>query len=306
MKKLSILVGFLFFSIHLIGQYQIGLVPRVSPDRSVYEKIAFTEIELKYGSPRVKAREIWGDLVPYGEVWRAGANEATTIEFSEDVIIQGLPLKQGKYAFFVIPGENNIWTIIFNSEHRQWGAYNYDDSKDVLRAEVEAYNSEYAEELNYNILGLDYEYGLITLAWETKKVEIELKTNYLQVLRNKLQDKLSKSAENIHWVAYLQAAEFLLLENRELEQALEWIEASEKGSKNKGEWHHQYYPKEYVLGHMYWTKASILAQMGDFKVALRYVNKMKRLKNQDSFYSQENQYGDLDFFIQEWEAQLGN
>ena len=90
------------------------------------------QIEIKYGSPAVKGREIWGGLVPLGKVWRTGANEATTFEINEDVLINGSEVKAGKYALFTIPGKTE-WTFILNSVAEQWGAYRYDESKDVLR-----------------------------------------------------------------------------------------------------------------------------------------------------------------------------
>lgn len=106
-----------------------------SPLKQLSGVIDGVELTITYGSPAAKDRVLWGELVPYDEVWRTGANEATTIEFGSDVMIEGQPLAAGKYAFFTIPGEND-WTLIFNTESEQWGAYNYQEAQDALRAKV--------------------------------------------------------------------------------------------------------------------------------------------------------------------------
>lgn len=108
---------------------------RPSPLRQVSGAVGDVNIAMEYGSPSVKGRVIYGDLVPYNEVWRTGANEATTIEFSKDAQVEGKPIKAGKYGLFTIPGKDK-WVIVFNSVWDQWGAYDYDQSKDVLRVEV--------------------------------------------------------------------------------------------------------------------------------------------------------------------------
>lgn len=106
-----------------------------SPLKQLTGSIDGVEVTVTYGSPAAKGRALWGELVPYAEVWRTGANEATTIEFSGDVLIEDQPLAAGKYSFFTIPGEND-WTLIFNTISDQWGAYQYEEAKDALRAKV--------------------------------------------------------------------------------------------------------------------------------------------------------------------------
>ena len=93
------------------------------------------KITIDYSQPAVKGRTIGKDIAPYGQVWRTGANEATTFEVNRDVKVEGQPLKAGKYGLFTIPGENE-WTIIFNKEPNQWGAFKYDEKLDVLRVKV--------------------------------------------------------------------------------------------------------------------------------------------------------------------------
>lgn len=104
-----------------------------SPMKEMRTKMGEETLIVNYGSPSVKDREVWGSLVPFDAVWRTGANEATTFESSADLKIQGQDLPAGKYGLFTIPTKDGDWTVIFNSTWEQWGAYEYDESKDVLR-----------------------------------------------------------------------------------------------------------------------------------------------------------------------------
>lgn len=106
-----------------------------SPLRQVTANIEGVPVTITYGSPAKKGRTLWGDLVAYDEVWRTGANDATTFEVAEAVTIEGQTLPAGKYALFTIPGADD-WTIIFNEKFNQWGAYNYDPELDVMRVKV--------------------------------------------------------------------------------------------------------------------------------------------------------------------------
>src|SRR2546423_12871009 len=106
-------------------------LPRVSPNSTLTQSVGLTDITIKYSRPGVKGRPIWGSLVPYDTIWRTGANEATTISFSDDVMINGQKLAKGNYALFTIPGKDQ-WSVGFNSQAEQWGAFNHDKSKDVL------------------------------------------------------------------------------------------------------------------------------------------------------------------------------
>ncbi len=125
-------------------------------------------VALEYGRPKVKGREIWGGLVPYGEVWRTGANEATTITISDDVTIEGEPLAAGKYSLFTIPGENE-WTVIFNKVANQWGHFRYDAGEDALRVTVEPNEGEFVEELDFVIDG-----SSVVLRWENLTVSFDV------------------------------------------------------------------------------------------------------------------------------------
>ena len=106
-----------------------------SPPFKIKDKIGSVDVEINYNSPRVRDRVIWDELVPYNQVWRTGANEATRIKISKDILIYDSPVKKGEYSFFTIPNKES-WIVIFNNVPNQWGTYDYDSSKDVLRLKV--------------------------------------------------------------------------------------------------------------------------------------------------------------------------
>jgi Protein of unknown function (DUF2911) len=123
-------------------------------------------IVLEYGRPSVKERTIWGGLVPYGQVWRTGADEATTITLSSDAKVEGEMLPAGTYALFTVPGESE-WTVIFNKTAEQWGAFRYDESQDALRVSVTPETGEHVESLDFVV-----EDGSVVLRWDQLRVPI--------------------------------------------------------------------------------------------------------------------------------------
>ncbi len=165
MKKLLLSAILLFCGI-MLAQAQ----PKPSPPAEAKATVNGTDVTINYSQPAVKGRTIWGDLVPYDEVWRTGANEATWIEVSEDVEIEGQTLKAGKYGLFTIPGRDE-WTIIFNNTWQQWGAYEYDEAKDALRVTVKSQNIPVASErMTFNI----NENGNVDLLWDKLKVTFKI------------------------------------------------------------------------------------------------------------------------------------
>ena len=122
---------------------------RISPKAGVLQVVGLSEINISYSRPGVKGRVIWGKLVPYNVVWRAGADEATKITFGSDVKINGKKLKAGSYSFFTIPSEKGDWTIIFNKVADQWGAFEYNIAEDALRLKVKPEKGNFDEWLQY-------------------------------------------------------------------------------------------------------------------------------------------------------------
>ncbi len=146
---------------------------RISPKASISQTVGFTDVTISYSRPGVKGRKIWGGLVPYDKVWRAGANEATKITFSTDVTIEGKKLAKGSYGLFTIPGKNE-WTIIFNKVADQWGAFEYNEAEDALRINVKPGKSNFTEWLKYEITRTSDSTAVVSLEWEKLKVPFKI------------------------------------------------------------------------------------------------------------------------------------
>lgn len=169
-KSLTLLT---VFALYFVGVQAIAQdnASRPSPPAQVSQKVGGTTVSIHYGQPSVKGRKVWGELVPYGQVWRTGANEATTFEVDKEVKIEGMTLAAGKYGFFTIPNEND-WIIIFNKVPNQWGAFKYDEKQDALRVKVKPKkSSKFNEKLMYSISPK----GTVGVSWENVEVDFNVK-----------------------------------------------------------------------------------------------------------------------------------
>lgn len=134
-------------------------------------QISAKAVKIQYGSPAVKGRELWGDLVPYNVVWRTGANEASYVDLAEDMTVEGKKLPAGKYSLFTIPKETGPWTVIFNSDwDLEHGHFQYDEKNDVLRVEVSPVWGETSQES----LSMEIESPGIVIHWEKLKLPINI------------------------------------------------------------------------------------------------------------------------------------
>lgn len=149
---------------------------QASPRKQSTGEVDGVTVSIDYGSPSVKGRTIWGGLESYGKVWRAGANETTSVEFSADVTVNGESLPAGKYGFFLIPMEKGSWMAVFNEEwsrelHGAWGAFSYKQEKDVLRIDVNpVWADDVMESLQYKVVKSGFEFG-----WEKARLNFEVK-----------------------------------------------------------------------------------------------------------------------------------
>lgn len=166
MKRITFLVLALMSTVSLV----LAQDKPTSPKAEASGKIGAANVKVVYCQPSARGRQIMGGLVPYGEVWRTGANEATTIEFDKAVKIEGKDVPAGKYALFTIPGENE-WTVILNKDAKQWGAYKYDDKNDVLRVKVKPTKTDgFVETFNIGV-GKDN----VQMKWENTAVAFKVK-----------------------------------------------------------------------------------------------------------------------------------
>lgn len=168
-------VAFFAFALFLVSStaFAQGGRPVASPPDSLVAKIAGANIKIKYSSPSVKGRKIFGGLEPYGKLWRAGANQATTFTTDKDITIEGKKLAAGTYTFFAMPGEKE-WKVVFNSQVGQWGingqGANADPAKNVLEATVKAKTVPMTERLKYVATSTGF-----SLVWETTEVPVSIK-----------------------------------------------------------------------------------------------------------------------------------
>jgi len=146
--------------------------PRTSPNAAVSQTIGTTEVRITYGRPQVNGRTIFGDLVSYNEVWRTGANEATTVSVSSDVTVEGEPLSAGTYSLYTIPRPDS-WTIIFNNVANQWGTQ-YDQSEDALRVDVEPESAPQHEMMTFVFEEVTDTSGTCVLYWADARVPFEI------------------------------------------------------------------------------------------------------------------------------------
>lgn len=155
-----------------LAQERANDEPRVSPNAKVSQTVGTTDITITYGRPAVDDRTIFGDLVPYDEVWRTGANESTALVVSDDVTIEGNKLEAGTYSIYTIPGEDE-WTVIIN-DIMSWGT-EYDEAGDVIKFTVEPEEADFREQLMFYFEDVTEESATIALHWDTVKVPFTIK-----------------------------------------------------------------------------------------------------------------------------------
>lgn len=239
MKRL--LFGMLFTSFLSTSFAQITLTQLPSGGNKkaiVGERIGLTDVTIHYDRPGVKGREgkIWGGLVPVGYIdqgfgnskaapWRAGANENTTIEFSNDVKIEGQPLKKGKYGLFIAFDPNES-TVIFSNNSTSWGSFYYNDKEDALRVKVKPVKMDKSVEwLKYEFLNQTENAATIALEWEALQFPFKVETDYIHDQIASFQNEL-RTERGFFWLAWNQAAQWCLQHNVNLEQALQWADSA--------------------------------------------------------------------------------
>lgn len=268
-------------------------IPQKSPKANISFRVGVTDVTINYCSPAVRGRGIWGKLVPYDKIWRAGANEATTIEISTDITIAGKVLPKGKYGFFLIPAKDGPWTAVFNKVWDQWGAYKYDAEKDALRIQVPAKPiTDVIEHLRYRITEKDIENGMIVMEWERRQITIPFFTDAVNLSMQNVENALKLAKEEDKWWMNIEAAEFLLDHYCDANLALKYANASLE-------------LKPTVRNH--WAKAKILAWKNDLVGAIAEADKAMELgtkgnkEEQEYFVSIKEQ---LNAGLQRWQKGL--
>jgi hypothetical protein len=151
-------------------------LPRASQHAMVMQRIGITDITINYHRPLANGRQIWGKLVPYGQVWRAGANENTTMSFTDPVSIEGHPLDKGTYGLHMIPGETE-WTVIFSKDADAWGSFSYKQADDALRVTVKAQATDLHDALAYDFDDVKPDSAVVAMRWEKVAVPFKVSVN---------------------------------------------------------------------------------------------------------------------------------
>lgn len=206
-------------------------LPSPSPAATVKQRVGLTDIEITYSRPGVKDRVIFGDLVPYNEMWRTGANKASAITFSTDVEIMGNKLAKGTYAIFTIPGESE-WEIIFNKNTEQWGTNGHKPEEDVLRVKVKSETAQQTESMMFYFDDIRDESATINLQWAAVNVSVPFTVKANEEAMANI-DKALADAKNTFRV-YHNSARYYLDNNLDAAKALEW--ASKSTAMQKTYW----------------------------------------------------------------------
>ncbi len=206
------------------GQSVVLELPRQSQHAKVTQRIGITDITINYHRPLVNNRKVWGGLVLYGQVWRAGANENTTISFSDPVTIEGQPLDKGTYGLHMIPNADQ-WTIIFSKAATSWGSFTYNQSEDALRVTVKPQTAEMHNALTYDFDDVQPNSAVVTMTWEKVAVPFKVGVDVHSIVEASMKKQL-RGLGQYTWEGWDEAANYLLAEKVDLDDALTYSNKS--------------------------------------------------------------------------------
>lgn len=264
MKK--ILLALVAVASIMTAQAQGIKTPAPSPTQTIKQDFALSSIEVNYSRPNMKGRTVFGDLAPYGKLWRTGANAATKVTFGEDVTVGGVAVKAGTYVLYTVPNKDE-WEVIFNKGLNNWGIDGYKKEEDVARFKVKPMAlSSSVETFTIQLGNVTPATADIQVSWEKTQINIPVVAD--------IDSKISKSIEtamNVDNRPYFQAASYYFETGKDLKQALAWTNKAIENS-----------PKAFWMVHL---KAKILAKMGDKTAAVTAANQSivlaKEAKNDD-------------------------
>lgn len=217
-KSLALLVAVMALAGITFAQSFVLDLPRQSQHAQITQRIGITDVTISYHRPLVNGRKVWGGLVPYGQVWRAGANENTTISFSDPVMIEGQKLDRGTYGLHMIPNADQ-WTVIFSKNSTSWGAFTYSEKEDALRVNVKPQTAEMHDALTYDFNDLKADSAVITMAWEKVSVPFKVGVDVHGIVEASLKNQL-RGLSQYSWFGWDDAANYLLAEKVDYEDAL--------------------------------------------------------------------------------------
>lgn len=229
-------------------------LPMPSPSATLEQRVGLTDFTVEYSRPGVKDREVFGELVPFDQVWRTGANKVTTLEISTPIMINGEKVDAGKYSLLTIPGEDQ-WIIILNENNEMWGTGGYDQEQDVLRVEVPVKKSEFTETFTVTFNDIRNESANLILRWAETEVEVPVEVRVKEQALANIDKAIEEATDENRWRVYRNAANYYYNNDMEMDKALKYMEKSLQG--NSDSWY------------SHWLKAEILAETGKYEAAVR-------------------------------------
>jgi tetratricopeptide (TPR) repeat protein len=199
-------------------------LPRLSQRAQITQRVGLTDITIIYHAPLAGGRELFGKTVPYGQVWRAGANENTTISLTDDARVEGHPLAAGTYGLHMIPNADQ-WTIIFSKNSTSWGSFSYDEKEDALRVNVKPTAEENRDALAYTFDDMKPDSTMVTLRWGKTAVPFHIKVDTNAITDRSIANQL-RNVGGFSWAGYDEAANWNLDNNYKLDEALKWEDTS--------------------------------------------------------------------------------
>jgi hypothetical protein len=200
-------------------------LPQASPSTTLVQGVGISKVTVTYHRPAVKGRKVWGDLVPYGQVWRLGANNATTLELSHDAKIQGQAVPAGKYSLFAIPAQNE-WTYIVNKQHAQWGAYFYKQDQDLVRFTVKPEAVPFQERFSIDLVPVSDRVLRAEVAWESVRAPFTIEFDTGALVWKQIEERLAKA--DATWEDFHQSARYALQTKTRLDDAMKWLDTAMK------------------------------------------------------------------------------
>ena len=266
-------------------------LPKPSPSAEIEQRIGLTDIKVQYSRPGVKGRTIWGELVKFDEVWRAGANKATFFSTTADIKIQGKDLPKGDYSVFIIPAKTGDWTVIFNKETELWGEGDYKKEDDQLRVMAKASkSSEMIERLEYRFMNVDEKSGTFVMDWENTRLSMNIDANPAAQAMENITAAINEAKEEDKWKVYRSAAAYARDNGSMNKEGLEWIKQSTELKSDN--WY------------SFWVYADLLALSKDYKSAIAKAEKsiqigQEEAKADDSEFSYQSR---IQADIDEWKS----
>lgn len=225
MRRLALACVVLSASPAMLGAQAPQLVlPKASPRATVSQTVGLTEISITYDRPGVNGRPIWGALVPWDSVWRAGANENTVIAFTSPVRIGGNDVPAGRYGLHMIPSRSD-WTVILSRESNAWGSFSYDSAEDQLRVKTTPVRGDFQERLAYTLDDPGQGTVIATLRWDTLAVPLPIEVDARRVVADSLREQL-RGLGRFFWQPWNQAAAWCAANGINLREATAWVDRS--------------------------------------------------------------------------------